>query len=102
MEPAPPLAEPSTCREPLALRRFPGWSFRCAVTTLRSMAAGADQQFQAARGHGGGQWPDGERAAGTQRKRVTEPGAGRQGGEQVLERGEPGLLPDPTGHERGG
>ena len=64
--------------------------------------ARAGQQFEAAGHRPGGQHPEPERAGRAERQRIAQPGADRQGRQQVLECGEPGVLPHPARHERGG
>src|SRR5262245_10051770 len=64
--------------------------------------AGAGQQFEAAGHHRGAQGPEPERPGRAELQRIEQPGTDRQGGQLVLERGEPRVLPDPASHERGG
>src|SRR5579863_7187962 len=92
---------PRTPRLPSHWREIRG-PLRRDDTSLRSVTAGADHQFKTARDHPGGQRPGRECPARPQRQRIVEPRAGRQGGELVLESGQPGVLPHPAGQEGGG
>src|SRR5262252_292958 len=63
---------------------------------------GTGQQFEPAGHHPGGQGPQPERAGRAEPQRIEQPGTDRQGGQLVLERGEPGVLPHTARCERGG